>query len=53
MVTVPPIRSNGVNHDLGSGNNGLDRLVVPNIYNENSNITAKLEFSLELFQLLL
>ena len=52
VVTVLPIRPNGINHDLGLSDCGLDRLIVPNVYNENPNF-IKLKLSLEVFQFLL
>ena len=53
MVTVRPKWPNGVNHDLGLGDSGLNRRIVPNVYDENSDFMIKLEFLLELFQFLL
>jgi len=52
VVTVLPIRPNGANHDLGLGDNGLNRRVVPNGYKENPNFMTKLEVSPELLQFL-
>ena len=53
VVAVPPKWPNGVDHDLGLGDDGLHRRVVPNVYSENSNFMTKLELFLEFFQFLL
>ena len=49
VVGISPKRPNGVNHDLGLGDNDFDRCVVRNIYNENSNFITKAELSPDLF----
>jgi len=49
VVSILPKRPNGVNHDLGLGDGGLNRRVIPNIYNEKPNFMTKPEFSLDPF----
>ena len=53
VVTVLPVRSNGIDHDLGLGDGGFNRPVIPNVYNQNPDFIIELEFPLEVFQLLL
>ena len=53
MISIRPIRPDCVDHDLGLGDNGFNRRVIPDIYDQNSDFVTELELSLELFQLLL
>jgi len=53
VISILPIRPNGINHDLGLGDSGFNRRVVPNAYNEEPNFMTKPELLLDLFQLLL
>ena len=48
IIGVLPIRPDDIDYDLGLGDNGLNRRVVPNVYYENLNFTTNLEFPLEL-----
>jgi len=49
IISVLPIRPNDIDYDLGLGDSGLNRRVVPNVHDENTNFITKLELSLQLF----